>query len=242
MLKSMTGFGQGKSSDKYGRFVVEVQTVNRKHLELNLNLPKDLIPLENDIRNLVSASLSRGKINVYVGFDRSGSQSRAVTIDFDLARKYYDAYAKLKSKFNLSGGVDLGSLINAKNVVQYEEIQLSPQAVMKDVKKALMEAISRVDQMRIAEGRVIYRDLKKRLKTITSDVRHVEKLMPKTVAEFERKLRERVSEFDGEKDNAERIAKEVGVFADRIDVSEEILRLESHVGQFLGTLDKKEPV
>jgi uncharacterized protein (TIGR00255 family) len=238
----MTGYGQGKAANQYGRFIVEVQTINRKHLEVNVNLPKDLIQIENDLRKEVSDKISRGKINVYVGFDRAGSKSRAVTIDYDLAKKYHDAYAKLKSKFRVRGDIDLGALISAKNVVNYEEVLVNPSAIMKDVKKALSEALVRLEKMRRTEGGAIHRDLKARLKAIKDDARIIERIMPKTVKEFELKVKARVKEFEGERDGDERIAREVALFADRIDVSEEILRLESHIAQFLQTLEKSEPV
>jgi len=242
MLKSMTGYGQGKAVNQYGRLVVEVQTINRKHLEVNVNLPKDLIQIENDLRTEVSGKISRGKINVYVGFDRVGDKSRAISIDIGLAKKYYDAYAKLRKALGIRGEIDLLTLINSKNVINYEEAHVDPKAVLRDVRKALGEALLRLDRMRKAEGAAILRDLAARLKTIGKDARIIEKMMPKTVAEFARKVKARVKEFEGDKDPGERIAREVALFADRIDVSEEIVRLESHIAQFVDALRKSEPV
>lgn len=242
MLKSMTGYGQGKAVNQYGRVIVEVQTINRKHLEVNVNLPKDLIQIENDLRNEVSGRISRGKINVYVGFDRVGAKSRAITIDIDLAKKYHAAYTRLKGTLGIRGDIDLLTLINSKNVINYEEAHIDPKAILKDIRKALAGALLRLDRMRKAEGLAIHRDLTARLKTIVSNARVIEKIMPRTVAEFERKVKARVKEFEGEKDSGERISREVALFADRIDVSEEIVRLESHIAQFVDTLKKNEPV
>lgn len=242
MLKSMTGYGCGKVTTPFGRFVVEVQTVNRKHLEATINLPREFIQMENDLRKEVSDKITRGKISVYVGFDRIGPKSRAVRIDMDLANKYYEAYNKIKEKFKIKSEIELSELVAAKDVIKYEEAQVDAAAVAKDVRKALTTALLNLNKMRVTEGRAIDVDVKKRLKMIQQDIVVVEKIMPRTVKDFEVKLRARVKDFEKEGGSDERVSREVAIFADRIDVSEEILRLTSHIKQFSDVLKKGEPV
>lgn len=243
MLRSMTGFGRGEVSNSFGKFVAEVHSVNRKFFELNVALPKNLLPLEVKVRNAVAQGISRGRVNVQVNFEHADRNRGQVVVNEELARNYLETYRKLKTELGLAGNIDLGLLVHSHDVVSYHETQVSAEDAAPAVQEALGKALESLRQMRLTEGKSLLKDISSRLRQVKVSVKKVHKLVPKTVREYEKQLLKKVREVDKKASKEEDlIMKEIALFADRIDVSEEITRLESHLGQFGGLLGKPEPV
>ncbi|MDP8263413.1 MAG: YicC/YloC family endoribonuclease [Candidatus Ancaeobacter aquaticus] len=242
MIKSMTGYGQSNVRTKCGKVFIQIQSVNRKHLEININVPRDILQLENDLRKEIEAHIERGKINVYVYFERSPSYTKTLNINYTVAQKYVDCCNSLKKKFKLKGDIDISALVSSKDVLSYNEIRIDSTTLAKPLKNAMRKSLLSLNQMRSVEGKALETDLKKRLKAIKNDLEIIKKITPRTVNEYERKLRKRIKKYAQDKKIDEQISKEAALFADKVDVSEEIVRLQSHLGQFLSMLRMKKPV
>lgn len=242
MLNSMTGFGKGEAAHPAGKVEVEVNSLNRKHFELSVYLPKNLTELESGIRKQVSKAINRGRVNVQVNLD---TQARAgkVEVDKQLARKYFQTYKRLKNEFGLGGQVDLSLIVQAPDVVKYYPYRLTAQQIGPSIQKALSAALKALQKMRAVEGKALFREISSRLRLIRSSVNRVKKTVGRTVKSYESRLIKKVREADSNaRKNEDIIMKEVAIFADRIDVTEEISRLESHLKQFEQMIRKKEPV
>lgn len=243
MLYSMTGFGRGVVTNQYGKFAVEVNSINRKGLELNVNLPKNFLPLEASIRTQAGRAISRGRVNVQVNFERLGHHRGQVVVNRELAHKYLDTYRSLKKELGLAGDVDLGLLIRSQDVVSYHETEVTAAEGAPAVEAALKKALAGLLKMRLTEGKTLLKDIRNRMRMIQASVKKVHKLVPRTIKNYEEQLLKKMKEVDkGARKEEELIMKEIAIFADRIDVTEELTRLESHVAQFEGLLSHKEPV
>lgn len=243
MVLSMTGFGRGEATTPFGKFIAEVHSVNRKHFEINVNLAKNFLALEPRLRSLVAESISRGRINVQVNFERSDHQMGKVIVNEELARNYLHTYQLLKQEFGLKGEIDLGMLVHSQDVVSYQEVFVDPEEGWPAVEEAVAKALAGLNQMRSAEGKALLKDISGRLKLVGKSVAKIHKLAPKTIKRYEKNLLKKIREADkGASKEEELIMKEIALFADRIDVSEELTRLESHLSQFDGLLGKREPV
>lgn len=243
MLASMTGFGRGEVTNALGKFVAEVHAVNRKHFELNVNLPKNFLALEPKVRSVVGQSISRGRITAQINYEAAGELRGKVAVNEELARSYLETYRRLKNEFALSGEIDLGMLVHSRDVVSYQETEIKPEAGWPAVEAALKKALDSLRQMRLAEGKALQKDMAQRLKLVGKSIARIQKLAPKTVREYERKLVKKIREADKNASKEEELVmKEIALFADRIDVSEELTRLQSHLHQFSGLFSHAEPV
>lgn len=243
MLYSMTGFGKGEINHPSGKFEIEIHSLNRKHFELGVHLPKSFLGLEPEIRKLVSKSISRGRVNLQVNFETSDRKSGRVVVDKELAKRYHTTYKQLKKSLGLGGDVSLDLIIQSQDVVKFVPFRISLKEAQPAILKGVQQALQALLKMRLTEGRSLYKEILSRLSLVQKAVNRIEKSVPKTVRGYEKKLLKKVKEADAAaRKNEDLILKEIAIFADRIDVTEELSRLESHLSQFTQLLRKKEPV
>ena len=243
MLQSMTGFGKGEINHPSGKFEVEVHSLNRKHFELSVHLPKNFLGLEPEIRQLVAKSISRGRVNLQVNFEMSPRAGGQLVVNKELAKRYHKTYSDLKKELGLGGDVSLNLIVQAQDVVKFVPFDLSLKAAQPTIIRGVQQALQALLKMRLTEGRSLYREISTRLKGVQQAAKRVEKNVPKTVKEYEEKLLQKVREADeAARKNEDLVRKEIAIFADRIDVTEELSRLESHLSQFHQLLRQSEPV
>jgi len=233
-MRSMTGYGHGETVRGGCKFTVELNSVNRKQSDVAMTLPKELVELEPRIRDEINARLTRGRINVVVAYHRSAGRGGApAMLDEGLARAYLRAIRRLGKELKLEGGVTLDTLLRAPGVLKLAEAELSAAAVWPDVRAALEKALRQLVKMREKEGRFLAADLGARLEVMARGLAAIRREAPDAVKRYREQLQARIKEAGLETPvDDERLAKEVVLFADRCDISEELTRLESHLAQF----------
>ncbi len=242
-MKSMTGYGRGYVADENLAVTVEVNSVNRKQLEPAINLPRDLASLEPRVRELIAATLSRGRINVLITTANLASASGGDLIDLAAAARAHAALLALVEKHRLTGGVGLPSLLAIPGVLRVEALSHDLEVVWPQLEKALQQALEQLVAMRTREGVDLRADLETRTTNILSAIEKIRELHPAVIEKYRAALYERVRKIGIELDlDDDRLSKEVVLFADRCDISEELTRLQSHLGQFSENLTKAEPI
>ena len=239
----MTGYGRGEIDHAGVKFRVELNSVNRKQSDIVINLPRDFIELEPRIRQTINEKLSRGRTSVLVSCDAGTNSSRKLALDNALARSYHEAMRALQTDLSVPGEITISTILQAPGVMRFTEDGIDSAQAWSAVEPALAAALAELIRMREREGQHLAGDLRARLEVIRAALREVRVLFPEVVKKYRLALLERINKagLDLSIDD-ERLLKEVAIFADRSDVSEELTRLESHLAQFAENLQKEEPV
>src|SRR2546421_2727155 len=242
-MRSMTGYGRGDADLAGAKFSVELYSVNRKQSDIVVNLPRDLTELEPRVRQVVNEKISRGRTSVSVGLHESANGPRNLALDTALARSYHEAMLTLQKELSAPGEITIGTILQAPGVMRSPEQSIDADEAWPVVQRALTTALSELIKMREREGKHLAKDLIHRLKTLRKEIMEIRALYPEVVKKYRAILRERLEKagLDLPLDD-ERLLKEVTIFADRSDISEELTRLESHLAQFAHHLRKNEPV
>ena len=245
-MRSMTGYGSGRSTADDGtQCSVEIQSVNRKQSELMINLPRDLGSLEPRVRETINARVARGRlvINVHHQTRPAIGGDHAPALDVAAARAYYSAMLALQRELGAPGEVSIETILRAPGVVCLTEEPADAAQLWPQIESALRQALDELITMRTREGRHLADDLRARLKDMRARLAEIRERQPDATQAYRQTLRERLARAGVELPvDDERLTKEIVLFADRCDISEEVTRLESHLGQFLELLDKNEPV
>ncbi len=241
-MKSMTGFGRGEAQREGVTWSVECGSVNRKQLEVAVNLPRELAELENAVRTEVATAVSRGRINVAVRREAAGAQADAVRIDHALAAHYFHAMHTLALKLDIPPEISLTDITRMPGVVTQAQTEIATEDAWPPVQEALATALKQLNAMRAAEGASLRADIESRLRLIESLLESI-RVKAATVPEHQRKLlRQRLEDAGLPLPlEDERLIKEIALFADRTDISEELTRAASHVKQFRAYLDADAP-
>ncbi len=241
----MTGYGRGESAQDGFKITVESSSVNRKQSEIAVNLPRDLEPLEAQMRDVINRSVSRGRLTVRVVLHAAESNvASQVRLNRSLAKAYAKELAKLARELKLAETITLDLLIRAPGVLQTDDDVADAEDFWPAVEKALVKSLADLVKMREREGAHLAKDLRARMKLIADAVARIQKQAPEVQKRYRDNLLERIRsaglEVPGLDD--ERLLKEVVYFADRSDISEELTRLQSHFQQFDDCVKSKEPV
>jgi uncharacterized protein (TIGR00255 family) len=242
-MRSMTGYGRGDADHGGTKFSVELNSVNRKQSDIVMNLPRDLAALEPRIRQTINEKISRGRMNVLVALHQGANGAAALALDTALARSYHDAMLTLQKELSAPGEITIGTILQAPGVMRSPEQSVDADEAWPGVERALTTALSELIKMREREGKHLAKDLIHRLKVLRKEIKEIRGIYPDVVKKYRAALLERLEKagLDLALED-ERLLKEVTIFADRSDVSEELTRLESHLAQFAHHLRKNEPV
>jgi len=241
-MKSMTGFGRGEAQRAGVTWSVECSAVNRKQLEVAVNLPRELAELENAVRTEVSATVSRGRVNVAVRKEAAAATADTVRVDQALAAQYFHAMHALALKLDIPPQVALADITRLPGVLSMAQTETTVEEAWPAIQEALTAALKQLAVMRAAEGASLRADIEARLRTIEALLESI-RAKAATVPEYQRKmLRQRLEEAGMPLPlDDERLVKEIALFADRTDISEEQSRAASHVKQFRAYLDADVP-
>ena len=242
----MTGYGRAKKTLSNRDITVEVRSVNNRYLDCTVKLPRAYIFAEDAIKGRVQKAISRGKVDVFVTIDSTGADEEVVVVNEGLARSYLEALRKL---YEIDGGnylqkqsyaADLARIPDVLTVTKAEE---DLESVGADICEVLDEALASYNQMRATEGKKLAEDIGGRLTTIETLTGKVEELSPETVREYREKLTARMQEvLQSTTIDESRILTEAAIYADKIAVDEETVRLRSHVSQLRDMLLSDEPM
>lgn len=243
MFKSMTGYGRGEAYAGGRKFTVELKSVNHRYCEIVLRLPRVMSGLEDRARRLVQNRVSRGRVDGYFSTESAGENSAAVKVDKALAKSYYNAMKELKEALQLEGEVKLKHLLAMPDVLKAAEVEEDLEEWWPAIGEALEAALDQLVRMRTTEGEKLVADIMKRVEIVAALNEKVLVRSPIVVEEYREKLSARFKDLiaEGSLDEG-RLAAEAALFAERSNITEETVRLESHLGQVRACLQSKEPV
>lgn len=242
MIKSMTGYGKGTASSELGEVSIEIKTVNHRFRDISVRFPNGLNTFESTVRKEIEGIISRGKIDTFIGFE-AAIKEKSFEVNLPIARGYHQALTKLQNELSLKGDVTVAQMVSVKDVIKAKEIELDEGILKELIITALKEALLSLNDMRKTEGSSLGNDIKKRLSIIYDASKRVESKQPELADHYMARLRKRINELTGETDLDEaRLIQEVAMMADKSDVTEETVRLESHIKQFEELLITEGPV
>jgi len=238
----MTGFGRGSATADEGTATVEIACVNRKQAEVVIQLPRELNELEARIRRAVLNTISRGRIQVSVQFDRSSGAPAPVSVDLRLVDALEAAFECISRHTGRNVSPEAGDFLRTAGIIRIEDGGLAAEAVWGAIEHALEVAIEQVLEMRSAEGSDLAKDLSTRLSALEKSAAAIAGLAPGRPERYREVLTKRLRDTGLELDlQDERVLREIAVFADRCDISEEITRLDSHFRKFREYMAGEEP-
>ncbi|MFH1962069.1 MAG: YicC/YloC family endoribonuclease [bacterium] len=238
-MKSMTGYGRATN----GPFTVEIQSVNHKFCEISVKTPGCILPMENRIRDFVKTRISRGKLYVLVNYDRTLATG-GIKLNYDLANGMIEALQELGQKVGLKDDLTLSTLMSFDKSIWRQEESVDMESLWAGLEICLFEAINGVLSMRDLEGEKTMTELSERITMIKGYMVDVEKKAPTVPLEYAEALKKRLKALLGKEKimDETRLAQEIALYADKCDITEEIVRTKSHIEQFLQIIDKSEPI
>lgn len=242
MIRSMTGYGKGEAVGPAGCCIIEVRAVNHRYGEVTVKLPRSFMAYEHEMRKAAGSRIKRGKADLFVQWEEAAGVAAASPVNLAAAKGYHAAFLELARELRLSPEIPLSLIVAQKNVLQETATEEQPD-LLPLVLQALTAALDGLDTMRLREGEALAQDVRERRQGLAVLVSQVAERAPQVVEEYQSKLRQRLDKLlaDTELD-PQRLAQEVAVMADRCDVTEELVRLQSHFVQLDETLVLAEPV
>ena len=239
MVKSMTGYGRAEDTLNGCTITVELRSVNNRYLDCNVRMPRLYLFAEETIKSRVQNTISRGKVDVFVTLDSTGGEQVQVSVNQPLADGYYAALTQLAERYGLSKDISVSLLSRFPDVLLAEKAEEDVEQRAQDICAVLDRALADFDQMRTREGARLEADVLSRAARIEELVGLVEERSPQTVAEYRAKLEARMNEvLSNTKLDPARILTEAAIFADKVAVDEETVRLRSHIGQLRHMLEQ----
>ncbi|MEY8415687.1 YicC/YloC family endoribonuclease [Tissierella praeacuta] len=244
IIKSMTGFGRGESSNEVYNFKVEIKAVNHRYNDIVVKMPRHISYLEENVKKIIKTEINRGKIDVYINLDYINESAIDIKVDIPLAKSYKDVLEKLSEELELEENIRLFNILGLSEIIKTERKELDEDIAWTCLKEALNMALRDIMNMKVVEGEELKNDMISKLDRIETIVLEIEERSPLVVLEYKGKLRERIGELLDKDINIDedRIASEVAIFADKSNINEEIVRLKSHVKQFLSILNEKDAI
>ena len=232
MIKSMTGYGRGEATLHGRTITVELKSVNNRYLDCNIKMPRMYIFAEDAIKSRIQSGVTRGKVDVFISIDSSGADQSSVAVNKPVADGYYAALTQLRDTYQLRDDISVSLLSRFPDVFLVEKPEEDLEEVSADICAVLDAALMDFNAMRQREGERLAADIRGRAKTISALTTEVEKRSPQTVAEYRARLEAKMTEILANKQLDEsRILTEAAIFADKVAVDEETVRLRSHLSQ-----------
>jgi uncharacterized protein (TIGR00255 family) len=239
----MTGFGQGQIRTDGIFCRVEVRSINHRFFDVNIRLPKKFASLEGRFRQEIQNRFSRGKFDLNLSWQMAEGNYRELKIDLSLARQFIKALKELKEEFKLSGQISTDAIAYYKDIFVIEEKETELEEVWDISRQALAQALDTLGDMKIREGDFLKNDIQARTDQISHDLSQIKAFFPEVINGYRDKLQERINTvFGGVKLEPDRLTQEIVLMAERSDITEEIVRLESHIEQFCSILGGDSPV
>jgi uncharacterized protein (TIGR00255 family) len=243
MIRSMTGFGRRQAPWQDGSVTVEMRSVNHRFLEIACRLPRPLTHLEDSFKKAIQQRCTRGRIDVTVTVQAGKGRAGSVNLDQPLAKQYHRALRTLKKSLKLSGSIDLALIAGLRDVVSVSDQPTEDPRLAKIVQQLMTQSLTDLEDMRMREGTALAKDMSTRIHAIREHKTRMAARTPFLAQEGFDKMKVRVEKLLGsEIPDPPRLYQELAVFADRGDITEEIVRLDSHMVQFEQTLNRTDPI
>lgn len=230
MIKSMTGFGRCEKVTEEYKLSVEMKAVNHRYLDMSIKMPKKFNYFEAGIRNLLKNDIQRGKVDVFINYEDYTENKMSLKYNASLAAEYMEYFKKMEEQFGIANDIKVSVLSRMPEVLTMEEVPDDEDSMWKILSEVVEEAADSFVESRVREGEHLKNDLLGKLDYMLEQVAFIEERSPKVVAEYRMKLEEKVHELlESASIDEGRIATEVTIFADKICVDEETVRLRSHI-------------
>ena len=230
MIKSMTGFGRAEYADSNRKFTVEIKSVNHRYLDMAIKMPKKLNFFEAAIRNELKNSIQRGKVDVFITYEDYTENNVGIKYNKDVAEEYLKYLKQMSEEFELDLDVRVSTLSRYPEVFSMEEVDIDEEEIWAGLKAAIQGAADKFVDARIKEGENLKNDLIMKLDDMLTHVAYIKERAPEIIAEYKKGLEDKVRELLGDvKVDEARLLTEVTIFADKVCIDEEIVRLLSHI-------------
>lgn len=243
MIKSMTGYGRGeKLYDEY-KITVEIKSVNNRYLDYNIRLYKQYSFVEDAVREMLGSRISRGKVDVYIQYDSADGDDKLITLNESVASGYFSALKELSQKFGVKDDVTASALAGFPDVFNVERAEQDKDKIIADTKEVLALALDDITSNRAREGARLCEFFNESIDTVRDIVKIIARRSPLTVDEHRNKIKERIEELlNGVDYDESRLLTEVAIFSDKVNITEELVRFESHLKEFSSLLKSDIPV
>lgn len=238
MVRSMTGFGKSELEERGVRITVEIRSFNNRFLEITTKLPRMLVPLEMEIKQMIQERIGRGRILVNLSWDNTNQIGQTISLDEEVADRYYQLFLELRRRYNLSGELDLHTFAHLPDLFKREETDWDANEVLPIVKEALSIAIDDLLDMKEREGRIIASDIRRRVDLVLTHLDEIKDRPKERIEDLRRRLKARLQEICGDQYDQSLLAQEIVLFAERSDYTEECVRLRAHCENFKRYLDE----
>lgn len=243
MAKSMTGYGSAQLVNQGFELSCEIKSVNHRFLDTQIRIPRRYMLLEEKAKDLLKKSFSRGRLDININVKRSGTRHEAIKVDKEMAMAYYKSLKDLADYLQISADFELIELFRLPDVFTLDEQEDNLDELWILLEPLLQSSASQVLEMRIVEGASLVADMQQRCDYLLEQVDRIESRSPQVVEEYRQKLMRRIKELLDQTDlDEQRLMGEVAVFADRSSITEELVRLRSHIKQFHALLEQDDSI
>ena len=243
MIRSMTGFGRGNSEKDGKSFTIEIKSVNHRYFETNIRMPRVLIAFEDKIRKIIGEKVKRGKLDVFVTQGSYDKEDVEASLNEKLAQSYINCFQILKEKYGLAGDISIDTIARLPEVITLKQKEEDVSQTFQPIEESLTKALEALLYMREREGEKLLADVMLKCDFINNLVGNIKERAPLVVGEYKLKLTQRLNTLNKEVEFDEnRVSMEIAIFADKVGIDEEIVRLNSHIEQMKETLILNEPI
>ncbi|MCX7726653.1 MAG: YicC family protein [Chitinispirillaceae bacterium] len=240
-IRSMTGYGLAEGVTASGTYIIEIRGINNRFLEVQFRLPKFLSSIEQIIKKEISKVISRGSILLTITCNKEDS-TKKISFNPEVIDSYLKIMREIIEKYSLKGDVTLSELLNFEDVIKVEDIEFNEEELWSHISPILEQALFSFQCSRETEGAFIAESLRKMSQEIETSLQEIEKKAPYRIEKYAKELRERISKLIENPPDENRIATEIAICAEKLDISEECVRLRAHLNKFKEDFETNEPV
>jgi uncharacterized protein (TIGR00255 family) len=243
MVKSMTAFSRAEITQSGLTIIIEIRSYNGRYLDIVFNLPHELHCLEDKIKKHISSRIVRGHVSIRIDLKKTDEDTKRYDVDTSKALAYYKALSRLKTILKIDGDISLDLILGAGDIIISEESEAEPSVYWMAIEPCLNHALTELDTMKRREGRFLHTDLNQRMNFIKESIERIEKTSSNLLSYYQERLKDRISQLTQGivALDPSRVAQEAAILADKSDISEEIVRVKSHIDQFRQILDDDQP-
>lgn len=242
---SMTGYGRATAENTLCSITIEMKSINNRYLDIYVRMPRQIMRLEEKVKELIKQEIQRGKLDVFVTLILKDGVDKKLTLNRRLAEEYITIAREVENQFSLSGGIRTMDLLKFPDVIAVAENEFDEQEILELLNTATRQAVSEMVEMRKKEGQALSKDISSRCKILSENILHIESFADTLEEEYQEKLMEKMTvllQKMSQNIDEQRIIQEAAILADRSSITEEIIRFKSHIAQLLDSLEKSEPI
>lgn len=242
MVKSMTGFGRAETNAETYRILVEMKSVNHRFCEINIRMPKQFFSLEDKIKRVISSTILRGRVEVFITIEGQGLAEKQVNVDWSLLSGYMQSLLQVKETYQISSSIQISDILQLENVFSVTEEETIHHELEVSLLENVHKATKQLVTMRSIEGEQLQKDIIEHVSHIEKTAIELHSYAPMVVEAYRQRLEKRLKEYVGSVIDEQRLVTEAAIFSDKADINEELKRIHSHIAQFTLSLKSGEAI